>query len=144
MIAKRGLMLALAGAGLALQACSSPPPPPPAAPPPAPPAPDFSGTYTGKVTFARSCHGPSNATLTVQNKQFDLMWNKAMTFSGPVADDGSLSANIAGSPPARPPHHKRVNGLPGGDLTGKIDGGAFTGQVVIGRCTTPLMLTKST
>ena len=66
-----------------------------------------------------------------------------MTFSGPVADDGSLSANIAGSAPGKAPHHKRANGIPPADLTGKIEGSTFNGQVAIGRCTTPLMLTKS-
>ncbi len=140
MIAKRGLLLALAGAGLVLQACSSPPPPPPPSPPPAPPAPDYSGTYTGKVSYAKGCHGPSMATLTVQNKEFNLMWNRAMTFSGPVADDGSLSGNVAAVPA---PAHRKRGGMPGADLTGKIDGDTFNGQAASGRCTTPVMLKKS-
>ena len=143
MIGTRGLLVAFAGAGLLLQGCSSPPPPPPApvvqAPPPAP---DFSGTYTGPVTFTRGCRGPKEATMTVENKSFTLPWNKLITFQGPVADDGSLSSMIS-SGESMHPVQRRTRSMPGGNLTGRIEGDTFTGQEQAGKCMTPLTLKKT-
>ncbi len=146
MTGKRGLLFTLAGAAFMLQACSSTPPPQPVAAPAAPPAPDYSGTYSGTVTPTKGCPAPSTASLSVENKQFTLMWNKSTTFSGPVADDGSLSATLPGTPASGVQHHKyrRGGAMPGADLTGKIEGNTFTGQVIRNTCTTPLSLQKST
>ncbi len=144
MIRTRGLLLAMAGAGLMLQGCSSSPPPPPAPVVQAlPPTPDYSGTYSGKVTYAKGCHGPSTAILTVQNQSFTLPWSKAVVFSGPVGNDGSVAANIAGTEPSMARRHKRVGGTPGADVAGSIAGDTFNGQAHSGKCTTPLSLKKT-
>ena len=140
MIGSRVLLVALAGAGLTLQGCASKPPPAPPAPVvQAPPPPNYSGTYAGKVAWAKGCRMASQATLTVQGSTYNLPLSHALSFSGPVADDGSLSGNVA--PVAAARHRK--GGTPGGDLTGKIAGDEFTGQVHSGKCTGELDLKKT-
>jgi hypothetical protein len=81
------------------------------------------------------------ATLTVQGTSYTLPWGK-VSFSGPVADDGSFSGHIAASaPPAK--QHKAAN-LAGIDLiNGKIVGNSATGEVHLIKCVGTLDLTKS-
>ncbi len=141
MIVKRGLLAALAGAGLVLQACSSPPPPPPPVVQAPPPPPDYSGTYAGTVTWPKGCHGPRTATLTVAGTTYTLPWGKTTSFTGPVGPDGAFAGEIMASPPPSKKH--KAPERQAIDLTGKITPPSATGQVTLAKCVGTLNLTKS-
>ncbi len=141
MIASRALLVAFAGAGLMLQGCAPKPPPAPPAPVvQTPPPPDFTGTYAGKVSWPKGCRGPRDATLTVQNGSYTLPWGK-VSFTGPVANDGSFTGHIAASAPPAKQH--RAGNLAGIDLNGHIAGDSATGEVHLIKCVGTLDLTKS-
>ena len=140
MIGSRALLVALAGAGLTLQGCASKPPPAPPAPVVQAPPPNFTGTYSGNVTWSKGCRGPKTATLTVQGTTYTLPWNK-VSFTGPVAEDGSFNGHIPASAPPAKQHS--AGSLAGIDLlNGKIAGNSATAEVHLIKCVGTLDLTK--
>ncbi|HML09920.1 MAG TPA: hypothetical protein VK432_03605 [Stellaceae bacterium] len=109
-----------------------------AAPPPrAPPsAPKYDGVYTGEATRSVSASGrcvePSfTKTMTVKDNQFSYAFGGAesLVVTGQIGDDGSLTGFT-----------KSLRG--GVRVTGKIEGGRFSGQAISPGCILDLNFQK--
>jgi len=103
------------------------------------PATTYDGKYIGQVTNVENINAQTECgaggflkTLTIQNGSFSLVYNAAHyeTIKGTVGADGTISGFGTSS---------------GGGirLTGKIQGGAITGQVFSATCRYSYQLTKS-
>jgi hypothetical protein len=79
----------------------------------------FDGDYAGMSRSLSSCGGSYAMTLTIKNGELSLLANPstALTFSGPVTDDGSVSAI-----------GRNRMGVRGMLLSGRVSGGKFEGR----------------